>query len=276
MRRLIILLVILIVIGAGVYYLYRSENKPAWLASLFSSSEDATTTVKVKTALGLSKRVSAYGINVDTSGGVVTLTGQVGSEEVKSLAGEIARDTEGVSEVRNEITVDASAPTSAESARVDDLEIRVAILESFARSPELSGKPIEVRVENRLVTLAGTVDTPVQRSGAEQAARAVEGVAGITNNIAVLNPQAPAEPPAAQPSPAGPSVDLARHVKFELFDSGAFDTSTMTVKAEDGTVTLSGTVRSRAEQLLAERIAAGTLGVKTVVNELKVAAAARR
>jgi hyperosmotically inducible protein len=230
----------------------------------------------VKTALGLSKRVSAYAINVDTSDGVVTLTGQVGSEEVKSLAGEIARDTEGVREVKNEIAVDASAPASAESARVDDLEIRVAILEAFARSPELSGKAIDVKVDNRIVALAGTVDTPVQRNGAEQAARAVEGVAGITNNIAVANPQAPGEPPAAGASPADANLDLAKHVKFELFDSGAFDTSTVTVRAEDGNVTLSGTVRSRAEQLLAEKIAQGTLGVKKVVNELKVMAAARR
>ena len=48
----------------------------------------------------------------------------------------------------------------------------------------------------------------------------------------------------------------------------------MQVRAEDGAVSLVGTVRSRAEQLLAERVVQGVSGVKKVANELKVAAAA--
>ncbi len=48
----------------------------------------------------------------------------------------------------------------------------------------------------------------------------------------------------------------------------------MHVKAEDGAVTLAGTVRSRAEQLLAERVVQSVSGVKKVTNELKVTASA--
>jgi osmotically-inducible protein OsmY len=64
-------------------------------------------------------------------------------------------------------------------------------------------------------------------------------------------------------------------VEFELYRTNAFNTLTMQIKAEDANVTLSGTVRSRAEQLLAERVAQGVPGVKKVSNELKVAGAAR-
>jgi osmotically-inducible protein OsmY len=110
----------------------------------------------VKTALGLSKRLLAF-INVNTSDGIVTLTGQVPSEDIKSLAGEIARDTAGVKEVKNEIAVDPAAQPSSESVHVEDLEIRVAILEALAHSRELAGKNIEVKVENRSVTLSGSV-----------------------------------------------------------------------------------------------------------------------
>jgi osmotically-inducible protein OsmY len=46
----------------------------------------------------------------------------------------------------------------------------------------------------------------------------------------------------------------------------------MQIKAEDGAVTLAGTVRSRAEQLLAERVAQAVAGVSKVTNDLKVAA----
>jgi osmotically-inducible protein OsmY len=50
----------------------------------------------------------------------------------------------------------------------------------------------------------------------------------------------------------------------------------MKINAEDGSVILAGTVRSVAEQLLAERIAQAVPGVKQVKNELKVASAPAR
>lgn len=271
------MIVLLLLIGGCGFYVYKNGwKKPGWMNSLFSSSNDTATTARVKAAFGLSKRVSAYDINVSTANAVVTLTGRAPSEDIKSLAAEIARDTEGVKEVENQIEVNPSAQPTSESVRVEDLEIRSAILESFTRSPELGGKTIDVKVENRLVTLAGNVETTAQKNGAEQAARAIDTVAGVTNNLTVTNPQAATEPPSSNPAPADPGIDLAKRVKFELYESGAFDTLTMNVTAEDGAITLSGTVRTRAEQLLAERIAQGLPGVKKVTNQLKLAAAPAR
>ena len=162
-----------------------------------------------------------------------------------------------------------------ENKPVEDLQIQAAVLEAFNRSPDVGGKSIDVKVQDKIVTLSGSVDTPTQRSGAEQAARAVDGVAGVTNNLNVTNPQAVAEPPANVPA-VDQNAELAKRVKFELYDSGAFETSTMTVAALDGAVTLSGTVRSRAEQLLAERVTQGVPGVKKVTNELRVAQPSNR
>ncbi len=198
------------------------------------------------------------------------LTGQVPSEDVKSLAGAIARDTPGVTGIKNEISVDPAAQPSSESVHVEDLEIRVAILESLAHSRELGGRNIDVMVENRSVTLSGSVETPTQRSGAEQIARAVDGVAGVTNNLEVTNPQGTSEPPAATAVPVDSNTDVAKRVEFEIFRTNAFNTLTMQIKAEDGAITLAGTVRSRAEQLLAERVAQTVIGVRTVTNQLKV------
>ena len=168
-----------------------------------------------------------------------------------------------------------AAQPPEESKPVEDLQIQAAVLEAFNRSPDVGGKSIDVKVQDRVVTLSGSVNTPTQRSGAEQAASAVDGVAGVTNNLNVTNPQAAAEPPANVPA-VDQNAELAKRVKFELYDSGAFETATMTVTALDGTVTLSGTVRSRAEQLLSERIAQGVPGVKKVTNELRVAQPANR
>ncbi len=275
MRKLIPVVIVLIIVGAAGYYIYtHGWKKPESFRALFSSSGDPDTSRKVKTALGLSKRLARFDINVTTSDGVATLTGQVPSEDIKSLAGEIARDTAGVKDLKNEISVDPAAQPSTESVHVEDLEIRVAILEALARSRELGGKNIDVKVENRSVTLSGSVETPTQRNGAEQIARAVDGVAGVTNNLVVTNPQAASEPPAANAPPADSNAELAKRVEFELYRTNAFNTSTMQVRAEDGAVTLAGTVRSRAEQLLAERVVQSVSGVKKVTNELKVTAAA--
>jgi osmotically-inducible protein OsmY len=102
----------------------------------------------------------------------------------------------------------------------------------------------------------------------------VDGVAGVTNSLVVTNPQAATEPPAASAPPVDSNADLAKRVEFELYRTNAFNTLTMQVKADDGTVTLGGTVRARAEQLLAERVAQTVVGVKKVTNELKIATAA--
>jgi hyperosmotically inducible protein len=271
MRKVSGLILLVLILGGGFYVYTHGWKKPESIRSIFSSSGDADTSRKVKTALGLSKRLSGFDINVNTSDGVATLTGQVPSEEIKSLAGEIARDTAGVKDLSNEITVDPAAQPSSERVHIEDLEIRAAILEALTHSKELGGKNIEVKIENRSVTLQGSVETPAQRNGAEQIARAADGVAGVTNNLVVTNPEAATEPPASAPTPVDTNADLAKRVEFELFRTTAFNINTMHIKTDDGAVSLTGTVRSRAEQLLAEQVAQTVIGVKKVTNELKIA-----
>src|SRR5262245_1521250 len=70
--------------------------------------KDATITASVKMHLDTGKGVSASRINVDTRGGNVTLTGQVPTEAERQLAVRIARDTDGVRAVTNQIQVTRS------------------------------------------------------------------------------------------------------------------------------------------------------------------------
>jgi osmotically-inducible protein OsmY len=69
--------------------------------------DDATTTAAVKSKLVGNANTSGVKIDVDTRGDVVTLSGRVASSEEKELAGEIARSTGDVSEVNNQLVVDA-------------------------------------------------------------------------------------------------------------------------------------------------------------------------
>jgi osmotically-inducible protein OsmY len=270
MRKTVALIIVLALVGGGGYLAYSRDWGPAkWIKQKLGLSGDSKTTANVKSALGLSKRLSPFKIEVQTQEGVVTLQGKVPSEDAKSLAAEIARDTAGVKDVKNEIAVDLSAQPAGESAWVNDLQIKAEILQALARSPELGGQAIEVRVENHVASLSGSVDTRAQRNGAEQLARATDGVTGVTNDLTVKYPEAANEARSAA-APVDPNSDLAKRVKFELYETGGFDTMTLDVKAKDGVVTLTGKVRTRAEQLLATYVAQGTPGVKKAVNQLEV------
>ena len=276
MRKPVVVLIVIVVLGGAGYYAYSSNWGPAsWVKRTLGLSGDSRISANVRAAFALSKRLSPFSIAVQTQDGIATLSGQVSSEDVKSLAAEIARDAVGVKEVRNELVVDRAAQPSGQDVRVNDLEIKAAILEALAHSAELGGRSIDVRVENRSVILSGSVDTPAQRNGAEQVARAADSVISVTNELSVKNPQASSEPASSNAS-ADPNADLAKRVKFELYETGAFDTLTINVQAQEGNVTLSGTVRTRAEQVLATFVAQGTPGARKVVNQLQIAPAARR
>src|SRR5262249_29352130 len=73
------------------------------------SLDDATITAKVKGRLAKDKNTSAIKISVETHGGKVILTGVVPTDLEKSKAGQVAKNTEGVRRVVNDITVDPRA-----------------------------------------------------------------------------------------------------------------------------------------------------------------------
>lgn len=67
--------------------------------------DDATITAKVKTALLADPDVKGTDINVDTSGGVVSLKGVAANQAQVDKAVQIARGVEGVSNVQSQLTV---------------------------------------------------------------------------------------------------------------------------------------------------------------------------
>ena len=69
-------------------------------------AKESALTTKVHTALANDVGMRTIrSINVDTNGTVVTLKGQVDSQETKKRAEEVARRVNGVTEVKNELTV---------------------------------------------------------------------------------------------------------------------------------------------------------------------------
>jgi osmotically-inducible protein OsmY len=69
---------------------------------------DAVITTRIKAEFAKDKQVSALNIKVDTDNkGVVTLSGKAKNKAEADKAVKIARDTKGVSSVKNEIKVEA-------------------------------------------------------------------------------------------------------------------------------------------------------------------------
>lgn len=71
-------------------------------------SQDVVLTGKVKNALIVSK-VDTGNLNVDTANGVVTLKGSVPTAAQKATAEKVAKQVEGVTSVKNSLTVGAKS-----------------------------------------------------------------------------------------------------------------------------------------------------------------------
>lgn len=217
----------------------------------------------MRTALLLSKRVSPFDIKVETMQGEVTLTGQVTSDETKTVAGAIAQDTAGVKQVHNDLGINPTAERNPETERlgdrVADLEVKTVVGDALSKSAELQDKHIDVQVKNRIVTLGGALETADQKHTAEQISWQASGVQGVMNNITVTS---------ALAAPETADEKLARRIEFELYSTRAVSLKNMQIEVTNGTATLTGTVGSRAERLLAEKIAQSVEGIRKVVNNL--------
>jgi hyperosmotically inducible protein len=259
------LLLLVVVLGAAYYIFTRNASVQNAFHFVKESTQDATTTSSVRTALLLSKHVSPYDIKVETSQAEVTLDGQVPSEQIKAVAGAIALDTSGVKEVHNNLAINPSTARNPETEglgqRIADLEIKTLVSQDLSQNSDLSEKHIATEVKNRTVTLSGTVETAAQKNQAEQIAWQVTGVQGVTDNLSAAN---------AQTNPESVDDKLAHRVEFELYSTKAISLKTVQIHAVNGTVTLSGNVSSRAEKLLAEKTAQTVEGVRKVVNSLAV------
>jgi hyperosmotically inducible periplasmic protein len=262
-KPIIVLVLLVLVVGAVYLILTRNSSVQNAYSSIKESTQDAATTSRVRTALLLSKHVSPFDIRVVTTQGEVTLEGQVPSEQLKAVAGAIAQDTASVKQVHNNLSVNPSTERNPDrehlGERVADLEIQTLVTDALSKNADLAEKHIATTVKNRTVALNGAVQTTSQKYAAEQIAWQVPGVQGLSDNLSVADPES---------APQSADDKLAHRVEFELYSTKAIPLKTVQIHADNGVVTLTGTVSSRAEKLLAEKTAKSVEGVHKVVNSL--------
>jgi osmotically-inducible protein OsmY len=272
-KMLALVPLVLLAVAVLWFYFFPQSRVPRAAGQVYQQAADATTSGKVKSAFMLSKRLSPYDIEAVTQNGAVTLSGQVPSEIDKELAEKVARDTRGVNQVTNQLVIEPQIkPSEAslrESERIIDLEIQADLRERLAASSDLSGKTIQISIVNRNITLAGEVETPAQKTGAEQLARSLANVTGVTNQLTVANPAAPQQ---EVPGISVIDAEISRQIGFALFSEreNFTDLAAIKVDCKDGQVTLWGSVPNRAERALAWRIAREVKGASAVNNQIKI------
>jgi len=155
-----------------------------------AQASDATITGMIKTRLAADGRVSASEINVDTTKGIVTLTGNVDGQEARDAAIKLARDTSGVKDVKDMISVrsgtasgEAPDPSRTLGTRVDDAGITLRVKARLLDDPLVKGMQIDVDTRNSVVFLTGTVAGEAERKQAIEIARTTEGVTNVESNL---------------------------------------------------------------------------------------------
>jgi osmotically-inducible protein OsmY len=120
-------------------------------------------------------------IAVSAQGNVVTLRGSVETFRQRHAAIADAREVAGVREIDDQLRVELGPMDHRE-----DDEIRAAALQKLIRDPVVPAESVEVKVRDGWVTLTGYVEYEPQRNAAYDAVATLDGVTGISNEIAML------------------------------------------------------------------------------------------
>ena len=174
---------------------HRSISLIALIALMFfaiSCSSDPGITTKVKAKMAADSTVNAGEIEVTTQDGVVTLTGNIDSQEAKDRALEIARRTEGVVDVIDMISVrtaaaegDAPDPDRSLGEHIDDAGITMMVKTRLAEDPDVQALQIDVDTRAGVVFLTGHVRNESEKEKAISLARETKGVRDVQASLEV-------------------------------------------------------------------------------------------
>jgi hyperosmotically inducible periplasmic protein len=149
--------------------------------------DDVALTAKVKTGLAGDSETSAMKVGVNTDRGVVTLSGVVPTEREKMKAEQIARRTEGVTQVVNNITIDPNTIGATNiKEKTEEAVSDTTILSKIKAKlllEQITGTDVDV--SNGVVTLKGQVADQKQVTQAAEIARTTNGVKSVKNQLTV-------------------------------------------------------------------------------------------
>jgi osmotically-inducible protein OsmY len=193
-------------------------------------------------------------VGVEVHSGVVTLTGTVASWAARIAAADAAHRVVSVMDVANNIEV-----TLPGSAAGQDTDVAKAVRSALQWEVLVPDEQIRTTVSRGVVTLEGNVDHQKQSDEAARAIRNLYGVTHVNNQISI-----------ALSSERLSQEELQRAIAETLAGHAEYTARHVSVAVSEGTVTLSGDVRSRAERQTIEDAVRATPGVRTLTNNLRI------
>lgn len=254
---------------------------------------DGWLTTRIQAQYFADDQVKGRYLDVSTKDKVVTIKGYVDSPAARERALQIARGTNGVRQVNDELLIGQS-PTSLEApqqpvattgqqpatgvpattgAPVDDAQVTSTIQSKFFLDASVKARPIEVDTRGGVVTLNGTVASQDERAQALLLARDTPGVQRVEDHLTVdaaVDSAASAGTTANAPSVRTPADDST--VAGAIKSSFAADRQLqgIDVTVQDGVAQLQGTVASVAVRNRAVETASHADGVTQVIDRLRV------
>jgi len=138
-------------------------------------------------------------------------------------------------------------------------ELQKDVQNAIKWEPQLHAAEIGVTAKDGIVTLMGTVDAYFKKIEAENAAKNVDGVKAIVEEINVRYSN-------SQKS----DTDIANDVIKSLIDCWSVPNEKLKVKVEDGWITLEGYLTWNYQKEAAEKAIAYLPRVKGINNEIKI------
>ncbi|MDD5759550.1 MAG: BON domain-containing protein [Desulfobulbaceae bacterium] len=234
-------------------------------ALAFANETDDRIESSAKKSYVFQKYLKDEDIKIESKEGIVTLTGTVVQEHRKALAQETVANLPGVKSVENRLESKGDKATENSDAWVT-MNVQAALL--FYRN--LSEPAAEVQVVDGVVTLRGEAANKAQKDLTTEYVKDVTGVKSVNNEMTVAS-----APPKSDDKNIIESIDdasITALVKMTLMYHRSTSALHTKVSTDKQVVTVSGKAKNAAEKDLVTKVALDAYGVKSVVNNMTIAA----
>ena len=266
-----------LILASGIALTMAVNSGTVFASTVSQDVIEARQETQIWTTYALNPNLRANDLQVSVHNGKATLTGAVEEDVSRDLAGQIALNVNGVTEVDNQIVVQADyIPPVRSSGRsygevVDDATITSTVKSKLLWSKHTDGLTTDVDTKSGKVRLTGSADSAAEKDLATRLALNTRGVVSVDNQQVVKT---------AKPTVVDNTRSAAHEAKRVISDSwitskviSTFMYSTnvngsdITVSTKHGIVTLSGKVDSGAERAMAIELAGNVRGVKNVQSK---------
>ncbi len=178
---------------------------------------------------------------------------RAGSHTVRSLALAVA----GAIALQSIVLAPLMQAQDTKEKKITDKDITSAVEERFLFDKAVPWSFIDIKTNEGIVSLTGTVDNLLAKERATKIAESVKGVRSVVNSVNVQ-------------TVARTDEEIRKDVENALLMDPAADSYEVKTAVTGGVVSLSGTVQSFQEQSLALQLARQVRGVRDVKSDITV------